>query len=239
MEIGIPSISKEKAMKISTESLVEDYGKLVSAVCRRMVQDPHLAQDASQQVWLEIIKALPGFRGDAKISTWIYSITRRVVLDFARNERQYSTKFLRGYFRGGDLDLPQQRDFNKDIWVREMCDKCLTGMLHCLDNESRLIYIFKDVVQLSYGEIAEMQGMNEQTVRQIVFRTRRKLKNFLKDECVLFNPEGSCHCRMKKYVKDIDLPQEYEKLKSITRSVNIYLISEKVLPGKNYWLKRL
>lgn len=225
--------------EISAESLVEDYGHMVSSVCHRMVQDPHLAQDASQQVWLEVIKALPGFRGESKISTWIYSITRRVVLDFARNERQYSTKFLRGYFHGGDQDLPQQKDFNKDVWVREMCDKCLTGMLHCLDNESRLIYIFKDVVQLSYGEIVEIQGQNEQTIRQIVSRTRRKLRNFLKDECVLFNPEGSCHCRMKKYVEEINLPQEYEKLRSITRSMNLYLISEKVLPGKNYWLNQL
>jgi RNA polymerase sigma-70 factor (ECF subfamily) len=226
-------------MEISTESLVQDYGKMVSSVCRRMVQDPDLAQDASQQVWLEIIKALPSFRGESKISTWIYSITRRVVLDFARNERQYSTRYLRGYFRDGDMDLPQSHVFNKDVWVREMCDKCLTGMLHCLDNESRLIFIFKDVVQLSYREIADIQEKNELTIRQIVSRTRRKLRSFLKDECALFNPNGSCHCRMKKWVKEIDLPQEYDKLRSIARSVNVFRDSETVLPGKNYWLKHL
>ena len=212
---------------------------MVSAVCRRMVQDPDLAQDAFQQVWLEIIKALPGFRSESKISTWIYSITRRVVLDFARNERRYSTRYLRGYFRSGDMPVPQHEDFNKAVWVREMCDKCLTGMLHCLDNESRLIFIFKDIVQLSYQEIAEIQGINEQTIRQIVSRTRKKLRNFLKDECTLFNSNGSCHCRMKKWVEEINLPQEYEKLRTIARSVNFYRDSEAVLPGKNYWLKHL
>jgi RNA polymerase sigma-70 factor (ECF subfamily) len=226
-------------MEISTEALVKNYGQMVSAVCRRMVQDPQLAEDASQQVWLEIIKALPGFRGEAKISTWIYSITRRVVLEFAINERQYSTRFLRGYFRGDDLPAPLQYDAERDLWVREMCDKCLTGMLHCLDNESRLTYVFKDVVQLDYGEIAKIQEMNEQTIRQKVSRTRRKLRSFLKDECALVNPFGSCHCRMKKYVEEINLPQEYEKLRSIARSVNVFRDSEKVLPGKNYWLGHL
>jgi RNA polymerase sigma-70 factor (ECF subfamily) len=112
-------------------------------------------------------------------------------------------------------------------------------MLHCLDNESRLTYVFKDVVQLDYGEIAKIQEMNEQTIRQIVSRTRRKLRSFLKDECALYNPQGSCHCRMKKYVEEINLPQEYEKLRSIARSVNVFRDSEKVLPGKNYWLGHL
>jgi RNA polymerase sigma-70 factor (ECF subfamily) len=226
-------------MDISIESLVTDYGKMVSGVCRHMMQDPDLAQDASQQIWLEIIKALPGFGGEAKISTWIYSITRRVVLDFARGERLHSTRYLRGYFRGDALPIPQQQDFNKDLWVREMCDKCLTGMLHCLDNESRLIFTFRDVVGLDYPELAKIFGKNEQVIRQTVSRTRRKLRNFLKDECVLFNPHGSCHCRMKKHVEEINLPQEYEKIRSVTRSINIFHDSEKVLPGKNYWLKHL
>lgn len=226
-------------VEISTESLVRDYGQMVSSICHRMIQDADIAQDASQQVWLAVIKALPGFRGESKVSTWIYSITRRVVLDFARNERQYSTAFLRGYFRSGDMDLPQYPDFDKEIWVREMCDKCLTGMLHCLNNESRLIYIFKEVVQLSYTEITEILGIGEPAIRQTVARTRRKLRNFLKNECALYNPHGSCHCRMKKWVEEINLPQEYDKLRSLARSMNLYLVSETVLPGKNYWLSKM
>lgn len=208
---------------------------MVSSLCRRMIQDADLAQDAAQQVWLEVIKSLRGFRGEAKISTWIYRVAYRVILDFARNERQYSTRFLRGYFHGDDRELPQGEDFDKEIWVREMCDKCLTGMLHCLDNEARLTYILRDIVQLTYGEIAQIQEKYEQTVRQMVSRTRRKLRNFLKDECSLANPNGTCHCRMKKWVEQINLPQEYEKLRAISRSVNLFLESEAILPLKNYW----
>jgi RNA polymerase sigma factor (sigma-70 family) len=222
-------------MESSPETLVKEYGHMVSTLCRRMVQDSDLAQDAAQQVWLEVIKSLRGFRGEAKISTWIYRIACRVILGFARNERQYSQRFLRGYFRGGDMELPQDQDFDKDIWVREMCDKCLTGMLHCLDNEARLNYILRDITRLSYGEIALIQGKDEQTVRQTVSRSRRKLRNFLNDECALFNPGGSCHCRMKKWVEMINLPREYEKLRAISRSVNLYLESEAALPHKNYW----
>jgi len=41
--------------------------------------------------------------------------------------------------------------------------------------------------------------------------------------------------RMKKWVEEINLPQEYKKLRTIVRSVNVYRESETVLPGKNYW----
>ena len=118
---------------VLTESLVKDYGAMVSSICRRMIQDSDLAKDASQQVWLEIIKSLPGFRGESRLSTWIYRIAYHVAMNFACRERQYTTKFLRGYFRSGDMELPYGEDLDKEIWVREMCDKCLTGMLHCLD----------------------------------------------------------------------------------------------------------
>ena len=117
-----------------------------------------------------------------------------------------------------------------------MCDKCLTGMLHCLDNETRLLYIFKDITRLSYGEIARIFNIEEPAVRKTISRTRQKLRNFLKNECTLYNPRGSCRCRMKKWVEEVNLPQEYDKLRSLARTVNLFLAAEKVMPGKNYWL---
>ncbi len=222
-------------MEISAELLVKEYGRMVSSICRRMIKDADTARDAAQQVWLEIIKSLPGFKGEAKISTWIYRIAGRVILDYARMERQYSTRFLHDYFRSGDMDLPQSEDPDKAIWIKEMCDKCLTGILHCLGNEARLTYVLRDIVRLSYQEIAEIQGKDEATIRQTNSRAHKKLRNFLNNECVLYNPRGNCHCRMKKLVEEVDLPREYDRLRAVSHSFSFYRESEKVLPNKNYW----
>jgi RNA polymerase sigma-70 factor (ECF subfamily) len=102
-----------------------------------------------------------------------------------------------------------------------------------------MVFIFKDIVLLSYEEIAQIQEKDETAIRQMVSRTRKKLKRFLNNECALYNPRGPCHCRMKKWVKEINLPGEYEKLRSIARSINLYRESQTVLPGKNYWEKYL
>ncbi len=209
---------------------------MVSSICRRMIHDEETAQDAAQEVWLAVMKSLPGFRGEAKLSTWIYTIAYRVVSRYARKERQYSTQFLRDYFRAGEIEAPQpEPGVEHEQWVKAMCDKCLTGILHCLDDESRIAYIFRDMAQLPYDEIARILAKEEATVRQNIARARRKLRNFLDNECVLFNPQGTCRCRMRKYVEQVRLSQEYEKLRQTVHSVNLYRESEKILPGKNYW----
>jgi len=221
------------------EEIIHAYGRMVSSICRRMIQDETVAEDAAQEVWLAVMKSLPTFKGQSKLSTWIYTITTRVVMNFARNERQHSTRFLRNYFYGETRPLPQESGFDKELWVKEMCDKCLTGMLHCLDNESRLAYIFREMAQLPYDEIAPILNKDEQTIRQTISRSRRKLRNFLKDECALFNPNGSCRCRMKRWVQEVELPQEYQKLRQTVYTVSILRESETILPGKDFWQKYL
>ena len=224
-------------METCTNDIVNDYGPLVSSICRRMIQREEDAEDAAQEAWIEILKGLHKFRGEAKLSTWIYTVTYHTVMRHSRKEKNYSTRFLRGYFHQDQLEVPDNIDYDKNIWIKEMCDKCLTGILHCLDIESRMAYLFRDMVQLSYEDISEIIEKDPATVRKIVSRGRRKLKNFLNDECMLYNPSGKCKCRMKNLVTDIKLPQEYLKLRSFVNRVNIYLESQKVLPLKNYWNK--
>jgi RNA polymerase sigma-70 factor (ECF subfamily) len=154
-------------------------------------------------------------------------------------EKIYSTKFLRDYFRSGERDYPDDRNIDKKIWVKEMCDKCLTGILHCLNNEARIAYIFRDIVQLPYEEISQIMRKDSSAVRQLISRSRRKLRHFLKNECALHNPNGTCACRMKKMVMEMDLPKEYKKLRKIVDRANVFKEAEQVLPRKNYWEKFL
>lgn len=224
---------------LSLNDIAHTYGKLVSSVCRRMIQDMELASDAAQEVWVQIVKSYPTFKGESKLSTWIYSITYRVCVSYARNEKYYGTRFLKTYFNGEERQIPVVDDIDKKLWIKGMCDKCLTGVLHCLDNESRLTFLFRDVVQLPYEEIAYILSKDGTTVRKILSRSRKKLRNFLSDQCILFNPQGVCYCRMKKHVCEVNLPKEYQKLRELVSRVNIYHESEQLLPTKNYWINYL
>jgi RNA polymerase sigma factor (sigma-70 family) len=223
------------APPLSLEDIAATYGKMVSSVCRRMIADQDTARDAAQHVWLEVVKSLPSFRGEAKLSTWIYTITRRIAADFAKNEQTYSLRFVRDYFDSGDVESPVHADPDKQLWVKQMCDQCVTAMLHCVDNETRLAHIFRDVAELEYADIAEVLGMDEPAVRQMVSRSRKRINSFLKNRCTLYNPDGNCRCRIKRAVDDVNLVAEYKKIYALVRRVNFYKASELVLPAKDYW----
>ena len=197
---------------LTIEFLIENYGGMVASICKRMIQNKETAEDAAQDVWLEVDKSLSSFRSESKISTWLYSIASRVVLKRAKEERQYSIRFLSNYFHGDDIEVPDHVDFDKKLWVREMCDKCLTGTLHCLSNESRLAYILRDINLIPYSEIAEILELEEAAVRKMISRSRSKLRSFLNDECILKKDDSKCKCRVSKRVKEVNLQEEYKKL---------------------------
>lgn len=228
-----------KKKKITPEELVKEYGELISSLCYRMISDKFIAEEAAQEVWYEIIKSLDTFKGEADISTWIYTIANRVIKNYACNEKLYDTGFLKFCFDGPDVRIPDEVDYDKKLWIKEMCDRCLTAILQCLNLEKRLAYILRDGAQLPYKTIAKIMDKKEATVRKIVSRARKKLKNFLNNQCTLYNPEGDCNCRIKKLVEDINLAEEYEKIDKIIDKASFYAKSDKILPGKNYWKKFL
>lgn len=221
--------------RISTDEIILNYGEMVTSICRRMLRNEEDAKDAAQQAWLEILEGLSGFKGEAKLSTWIYTVTYHSVIRKSKNDQHYTTKFLSDYFHGEAREIPDHVDYDHEIWIKDMCDKCLTGILHCLDLESRMAYLLRDVAQLSYETLAHIMDKDAATLRKNVERSRIKIRNFLNNECALYNPEGKCRCRMKKLVTEIKLPEEYLKVRSVVKKINVFLESQAVLPSKNYW----
>ncbi len=217
------------------EEITREYRGLVAAISHRMIQNPEMAKDAAQEAWMEVLKSLNTFRGESKISTWIYAIASRVIMRMAKNEKVYSTRYLSDYFRDGERESPFEKEADKRRWVKEMCDKCLTGILHCLSNQDRLLYILYDIAGLSYKELAAIAEDRESTVRKKVSRSRKKLHNFLTEECALFKPDGSCSCRMKKHVVGIDLPSEYRKLEKTVKEVHFFRESRQILAIRDHF----
>ena len=223
-------------MNYISDNEISEYGKMISIISNRMISNKETARDAAQEVWIEILNSISSFKNESKLSTWIYTIAKRVIYKYAVNERNYSLQFLHDFLDGDDRILPANvGNFEKDLWVKEECDRCLTGLFHCLTNEVRMIYLFRDVIQLPYSEIARIMDKDEQYIRKIVSRARSRLKNFLNDECMIFNPNSKCKCRMKTLLTNINLPQEYQKIRDLGKHISIIVQADKLLPAKNYW----
>ena len=225
-------------MKVDLQKIVEQYGTMVSTISRRMMHNRELAKEAAQEVWYEIIKSIDSFNGDSELSTWIYTVTKRTILRYSKNEKTATILELKEFRALPEVEYTGSEE-DKREWIKEKCDFCLTALNHCLTNDARLIFIFRENTGLSYSEISKIMEIKEDNIRQISSRSRNKISNFLKDTCPLYNPEGTCKCRIRKQVLSIDLDKEYFKVRKMMRLVYLYQKFDKELPKKNYWEKFL
>lgn len=218
------------------EEIVEKHGKMVSSLCTRMIQDSNTAEDATQEIWLEIMNSIDTFEKRSKLSTWIYTIAKRVIYRYTKAEKQYTATYLSNYFKNweeGEVDFPDNRE-QKSRFVKEQCDSCMVGILHCLDNEARLKYIMRDIVNMSYGNISKVFDKSEPAIRKDISRSRKKLRMFLNEECYLYNPGGNCQCRMKSAIKDIKLEKEFRNLRETADRIEMFGTAENIFPRKNF-----
>lgn len=225
--------------------VVRDFGPLVTSLCRSTFRDDDEARDAAQEAWVEVLASLPGFRGESKLGTWIYTIVYRKILRLKiegrrRSLRELSTlRELRIEYHGPDFVAPHRSLPDIELWTKETCRDCMRGVLLCLDSDSRLVFVFRFVVELPYEEISRVMDKSEAAVRQIASRSRRLVARFLSGECGLVKPGATCHCRNDRWIRETGLAESFWRLSRMTRLADLYRSANKVFPKKNYWEKLL
>lgn len=218
--------------------IVKQYGVKVSCLAHRMISNPELVKDACQEVWFEVFKSIGTFKAESDISTWIYTIAKRTLLRYAKNERIVTHSDLEQCIAKGQISYDDS-DEKKEEWIKEKCDDCITAFCHCLTNEARLIFLFRENLDLSYEQIASIMEMPVENIRQITSRSLRKVKSFMTKDCILLNPHGRCGCRIKNVIKSIDYDKKYMQLEEAKHLLEFYQKFELELPRKNYWEKFL
>jgi RNA polymerase sigma-70 factor (ECF subfamily) len=155
------------------QELVDRYKTLVFALIARTVQDRSRAEDLSQEVFLRIHRGLPYFRGEARLSTWIYRIVANVCaqspaaapvsIDHDGSAEQ-ATAALDRHF--GDLEL------------RDRLEKAIAR----LAPHYRLLIAAHYLDGVQYEDLAEALTLPLGTVKTHLFRAKQQLRRLLETE---------------------------------------------------------
>lgn len=239
----LPDMEAERAATDpapSAEAIYRDFSLPVARLCRRMIRNRGEAEDAAQEAWCEIVAALPSFEGRSRLSTWIWTIARRAVFRHIRKEKAYSARFLREFFAMNEHDGLEELELipveDRLAWVKMQCSDCLSAILHCLSNEDRFIYMLRRLAGLPYAEIATVVDSSEAATRQSCTRSVRKVNRFLSGECMLYNPKGSCRCKMRDPIRRVDESRDYERVRELSRKM-LFLDAADAWypPPPDYW----
>jgi RNA polymerase sigma-70 factor (ECF subfamily) len=136
------------------------------------------AKDLVQETFLNAYRGLNDFRGDAKLSTWLYTIAARVCIRKRRRKKDAPDRELsleeflpteEGEFRlqpiAEGLD-PEQALQNKEL------RDALEGAIQALPKHYRLVLVLRDMEGLSAKEVGGIMGLNERAVKSRLHRAR-------------------------------------------------------------------
>lgn len=154
--------------------LINEHQGLVHKICIMYENDPDARNDLFQEIVLQLWKSFHTFRGEAKISTWMYRIALNTAISgYRKQTRHIKTEDLREFHfnisesaGGGE----QEEDFQKLQWaIRQL-------------SEVERAMIMMALEEVPYEEIAETIGITQNNVRVRMNRIREKLRKLMTAE---------------------------------------------------------
>ncbi len=164
------------------ELLVREYEKNVYNLALRMVKNPDDAADMTQEAFIKAYNSLSSFRGDSKLSVWLYRIVSNGCLDFLRSVRRHPAVSLSVENDEGEeteLDIPDESQSPEELLERKLTRESVRRGLEALPEDYRQILLLREIQGLSYEEISAILALELGTVKSRIFRARKKLCEFL------------------------------------------------------------
>jgi RNA polymerase sigma-70 factor (ECF subfamily) len=156
----------------------------VYALCRRMLADPEEAADATQEVYLRVMRSVLGFRGDSAFGTWLHRVTVNVCLTALRKR---SKARVAGMVAGAapfglpgeEIELPSAGGAPEDLAVTADLAARSEAALATLPEDARAVVVLRDIEGLSTKEVADLLGVSETVVKVRLHRAHARLRTLI------------------------------------------------------------
>lgn len=148
--------------------IYDRHADRVWAVVRRIAGDDATAEDWAQDTWIKVFHALPAFRGDARLSTWIHRIAVNVALDGRRRLSVRPTD-----------PLPDEGLGHRDGTSRTVDRVALERAIDRLPDGMRTVLVLHDIEGYTHQEIGTELGVAPGTSRSQLYKARAKLRAIL------------------------------------------------------------
>ena len=166
--------------------LVDDFQQKVFATCISFVPNKEDAEDIAQEVFLEVFNSIGKFKGNSKLSTWIYRITTNKCLEFIRKR---NTKKRFGFMQsilGNEIPLDKTSYFTEMnhpgiILENKEKSETLFFAINQLPDAQKVVFTLHKVDAKSYQEISDITEKSISSVESLMFRAKKNLQKLLEN----------------------------------------------------------
>lgn len=168
-------LSFQRGERAAGESIYRRYQPLVGSICFRLLHNSQDAQEATQETFLRVYRALPTFNGSYQLRPWIIRIAHNICLDnirFASRRRgMWAT-----WEALEDATIPDEDSDPQDEFLRNQEASRVYQVLSSLPPKHRDVLMLRDVEGLAYCEIADTLELSQCQVKNFLHRGRKKFR---------------------------------------------------------------
>lgn len=166
--------------------LVNRYQRLVYVTCSAIVPVSADVADLVQEVFVELYQSLELFRGESKLSTWLYRIAVNKSLNFLRKSKRQML-FNNWHFTNAEESTAQfqidEADCQADYSITNNENrKILRRAIARLPQNQRMAFMLNKYQELSYIQVAQVMDISVSSVESLLFRARVNLRKLIADE---------------------------------------------------------
>ena len=188
--------------KNALELVVLGVTDLIYNLSLKMLLFPEDARDATQEILIKVITHLSTFKEKSSFTTWVYRISTNYLLSIkGKKSREFAMDFNK-YADFIDSGISKKINYTQNLGElllleEEVKVSCTHGLLLCLNETSRMVYILGEILEFNSNEGAEILEISPENFRKQLSRSRKKIRNFLQSKCGLANPKNPCRCAKK------------------------------------------
>jgi RNA polymerase sigma-70 factor (ECF subfamily) len=164
----------------SFNQLIKRWERPIYALAYRVIGRDEDARDVCQEAFLRAFRALPGFKGQAKFSSWLYRITLNLCRDWIR--RQKRTPVVSPPDGVDIVELASEQgpvESIEDLVARSQLSATVAEAMRGLPEEQRTAIVLKEYHGLTFQEIADLQGCPLSTVKTRLYQGLSVLRRHL------------------------------------------------------------
>jgi RNA polymerase sigma-70 factor, ECF subfamily len=168
------------------EAVHQEFRPRICRYLRHLVGEAE-ADDLTQAVFLKVSAALPAFRGESSLLTWIYRIAINIARDHSRASGRWSSVEIESI-----EDLPDSaREAADRAYIRQEMSTCIRELVEKLPEPYRAPLLLSDFEELANAQIAEILGLSLDTVKIRLHRARVRLRAAMECGCTFYRDNGN------------------------------------------------
>ena len=163
------------------EALIDRFQDVVFNKCLSFVPNKEDAEDIAQEVFIEVFRSIKHFKGQAKLTTWIYRITTNKCLEFIRKKNTKKRFAFLQLVLGAQHPVDKVNYFTEfnhpgvQLEQKERSEQLFKAINQLPENQ-KVVFTLHKVDGLSYKEVSEITQKSISSVESLMFRAKKNLQ---------------------------------------------------------------